>query len=282
VVIGGEDNVSAGYVAAIGGRFLAGRDVRPADEEHLPRVAVVNASFASFYFPGEAAVGRQFTMQDTVSITIVGVVADTRDHSLTATRRRAYFPYVPVDTGFTSPTQLRFAIRTSGDPGALVGVVREAVVAIDPLLPVDGIVPLSTLMRQSIRQERLTAQLASVFGILALLLASVGLYAVMTYAVRRRTGEIGLRSALGARWGDVLRLVLSDALRLVVTGMLVGVPIALAMARVLRTQLYGVDAVDWPSMLLALGVLGSSAVVAAFLPALSATRVSPLAAMRSE
>jgi predicted permease len=278
----GRDNVSAGYVATIGGRLLAGRDIEPADQEHFPRVAVVNASFASFYFPGAAAVGRQFLMQDTLPITIVGVVADTRDHSLTATRRRAYFPYVPTDTLFTRPTQLRFAIRTSGDPGALVGVVRAAVMAIDTRLPIEGIEPLSTLMRQSIKYERLTAQLASAFSVLALLLASIGLYAVMTYAVRRRTGEIGLRTALGARRADVLRLVLSGSLRLVAAGMLVGVPLALAMARVLRTQLYDVAAIDVPSVLLALVVLGVSAAVATLLPALGATRVSPLTALRGE
>jgi predicted permease len=278
----GTDNVSAGYVAAMGGRLLAGRDIEPADQEHVPRVAVVNASFASFYFPGESAVGKQFVMQDTLPITIVGVVEDIRPYSLTETHRRAYFPYVAADTTFTNPTRLRFQIRTSGDPARLAGVVREAVAAIDPLLPVDGIEPLSTLMRQSIKYERLTAQLASAFSILAMLLASVGLYAVMTYAVRRRAGEIGLRSALGARRGDILRLVLSGALRLVAAGMLVGVPVALAMGRVLRTQLYNVDAVDGLSVLLALAVLGVSAAVATLLPALRATRVSPLAALRSE
>jgi predicted permease len=276
----GTDNVSAGYVAVIGGRLLAGRDIEPADQEHLPRVAVVNSSFASFYFPGESAVGRPFRIGDTL-ITIVGVVADIRPYSLTATGRRVYFPYVPTDTTFTNPTQLRFQIRTS-DPFALIGPVRAAVAAVDKQLPIASIEPLSTLMRQSIRYERLTAQLASAFSILAMLLASVGLYAVMTYAVRRRTGEIGLRTALGARREDVLRLVLSGALRLVVAGLLVGVAMALAMGRVLRTQLHDVAAVDAPSVLLALAVLGVSAAVAAFLPALSATRVSPLAALRSE
>ncbi|MGH7467977.1 MAG: ADOP family duplicated permease [Longimicrobiales bacterium] len=278
----GTDNVSAGYVAALGGRLLAGRDIEPADQDHLPRVAIVNASFASFYFPGQSVVGRQFVMQDTLPITIVGVVADMRGRSLTATRRRAYFPYVAADTTFTNPTQLRFAIRTSGDLAALVGAVRAAVVAIDPLLPIDGLEPLSTLMRQSIKYERLTAQLASAFSILALLLASVGLYAVMTYAVRRRTGEIGLRTALGARREDVLNLVLSGALRLLAAGMLVGVTLALVMGRVLHTQLYDVAAVDALSVVLALAVLGVSAAVATLLPALSATRVSPLAALRSE
>jgi putative ABC transport system permease protein len=278
----GTDLVSAGYVGAIGGRLLSGRDIEPTDQEHVPRVAVVNGSFASFYFPNESAVGRQFTMGDSEPITIVGVVADIRGRSLTATRRRVYFPYVATDTVFTDPEDLRFAIRTSGEPAALVGAVRAAVVAVDPGLPIDGIEPLSTLMRQSIKYERLTAQLASAFSILAMLLASIGLYAVMTYAVRRRTGEIGLRSALGAQRSDVLKLVSSGAMWLVGAGMLVGVPLALGMARLLHTQLYNVAAVDTPSVLLALVVLGLSVAVATLLPALSALRVPPLAALRSE
>jgi predicted permease len=278
----GMDNVSAGYVAAMGGRLLGGRDIEPADQQHVPRVAVVNASFASFYFPGESALGRKFFMADTLPITIVGVVADVRARSLTTTRRQVYFPYVSADTVFTNPTALRFVVRTSGDPGALVADVRKAVTATDPLLPVDGIDPLSARMRQSIRYERLTAQLASAFSTLALLLTSIGLYAVMTYAVSRRTGEIGLRSALGAGRRDVLSLVLSGALRLVAAGMLAGVPLALVMGRVVEKQLYGVDAMDAPSVLLALSVLAVSAVVAALVPALRALRVSPLAALRSE
>jgi ABC-type antimicrobial peptide transport system permease subunit len=189
---------------------------------------------------------------------------------------------VATDTAFSNPGALRFVVRANGDPRALIGAVRKAVVGIDPLLPIDDIAPLTTPTRDSIKYERLTAQLASVFSILAMLLASVGLYAVMTYGVKRRTGEIGLRSSLGARRMDILRLVLSGALRLVVAGMLIGVPLALAMGRMLRTQLYEVSAIDGLSVLLALGVLGLSAAVATLLPALSATRVSPLVALRSE
>ena len=278
----GTDNVSAGYVRAIGARLLAGREFGPPDEQHDPRVAVVNQSFASFYFPGESAVGRQFLMQDTLPITIVGVVADVRDRSLTLTRRRAYFPYVAGDTAFTNPTELRVVVRASGNPSALAGAVRQAVMSIDPKLPIRGIESLSSLMRESIKYERMTAQFASAFSILALLLASVGLYATMTYAVRRRTGELGLRTALGAQRRDILRLVMSGALRVVGIGVVVGVPMALAVGRVLRTRLYAVDAVDVPSLLLALAVLAASAAVATLMPALSATRVSPLVALRSE
>jgi ABC-type antimicrobial peptide transport system permease subunit len=160
--------------------------------------------------------------------------------------------------------------------------VRRAVAEIDPLLPIDSINPLTTMMRQSIREERLVAQLTSAFGVLALLLASIGLYGVMTYAVRRRTGEIGLRSALGAARADILRMVLSEALRLVVAGMIAGVPLALALTRSLGSQLHGVPAIDPLSIVLALSVLGASAVTAALLPAVSASRVSPLVALQAD
>jgi putative ABC transport system permease protein len=269
-------------VAALGARLLAGRDLERADEEHLPRVAVVNASFASQYFPGESPVGRQFFIQEKRPITIVGVVADVRDHALTATRRRAYFPYAPLDTEFTNPTELRFVIRVSGNPAALIDDVRKVVAAVDPLLPVRGIDALTTLMRDSIKYERITAQLASAFSALALLLACVGLYSTLTYAVKRRTGEIGLRSALGASRRDVLRLVLSGAFRVVIVGILIGIPLALAAGRVLKAQLYQVAALDAWSLLLALTALAMSAAVAVLMPALNATRVSPLEALRSE
>jgi predicted permease len=277
------DNVGPGYVRGIGGRLLAGRDIAPTDEGHPVRVAVVNQSFANFYFRGENAVGKSFLIEDSIAIAIVGVMADTRDHDLEKRPdRRAYFPYVPTDTVVSNPTSLRFAVRTSGDPRGMVEQVRKIVVEIDPLLPIDGIDPLPALMRQSIREERLVAYLATAFGLLALLLASLGLYGIMTYAVKRRTAEIGLRSALGAQRNDVLRLVLSDALGVVLGGMVVGVPLALASARLLGAQLHGVGSVDPISIGLALLVLVVSALAAALLPALSASRVSPLVALRAD
>lgn len=275
------DNVGPNYVQAIGGRLVAGRDISDADEGHPVRVAVVNQSLAKFYFPNEEAVGQSFNLSKR-SFEIVGVVADTRDHSLDAPpRRRAYFPYIPTDR-FSDPTEVRFAIRTVGDPSIKIAPVRQVVTAIDPSLPIARIDALATLMRQSIREERLVVQLASAFGILALLLASIGLYGVMTYAVRRRTGEIGLRVALGAERTSILHLVLSDALRLVGAGMIAGVPLALALTRSLGAQLHGVPAIDPMSIGLALAALAASAVVAALLPALSASKVSPLVALQAE
>jgi predicted permease len=277
------DNVGPEYARGIGGHLVAGRDMAASDEDQASRVALVNQSFAKFYFPGQSAIGKQFHIEDTMAIQIVGVIADTHDHDLEhAPNRRAYFAYSPLDSLGSNPQALRFAIRTSGDPAAIVEQVRKAVVSVDPLLPIDGINPLPVLMRQSIREERLVAHLASGFGALALLLASIGLYGVMSYAISRRTGEIGLRSALGAQRVDVLRLVLTDAMRLVAAGMLVGVPLAVASMRLLRAQLHGVAVADPISIVVALAVLAASAVTAALLPAWRASRVSPLVALQAD
>jgi predicted permease len=277
------DNAGPRYFSGIGARMLAGRDIEAGDIQAAPRVAVVNESFARFYFPGENAVGKTFMMRDSIAMTVIGVAADVRDHHLDrAARRRAYFPYVPVDSTFTNPEDLRLAIRTAGDPAVVATEVRRIVTAVDPMLPINATVPLSQLMRQSIQERRLVAHLASAFGVLALVLASVGLYGVMSYAIKRRTGELGLRAALGAQRRDVVRLVLTDALSLVAGGVLAGVPLALASTRFLRAQLHGVELLDPASIVVALGVLAFSAAVAALLPALNASRVSPLVALRSQ
>lgn len=275
----GTDNVGPGYFRDIGARLIAGRELEASDERSLARVAVVNQSFARFYFPNGEVVGQTFIVSDTVPITIVGIVADTRTRHLdAAVRRRAYFPFVPV----TNPEDLRFAIRTSGEPGAVMEQVRKAVTAVDPLLVIRVLQPLPVLMRQSIRERRLVAHLASGFGILALFLASFGLYGVMSFAVKRRTSELGLRAALGAQRTDVLRLVARDALTLVAAGAVIGVPLALASTTLLRAQLQGVEPIDPVSLFVALVAMSASAAVAALLPALSAARVSPLVALRAE
>ncbi|HEX8942598.1 MAG TPA: FtsX-like permease family protein, partial [Gemmatimonadaceae bacterium] len=279
------DIVGPNYAHAIGAKLLAGRDMAMADEATLPRVALVNQSLAKFYFPGENAVGKYLRFNDSVAVEIVGVVGDTRDHDLEGQPlRRAYFSYIHSDdpNNLGAPGSLRFEVRTLGDPSAVVQAIRGAVLSVDPSLPIDGVDPLPTLMRQSIREERLVARLASAFGGFALLLAAIGLYGVMTYAITRRTGEIGLRVALGAQRGDVVRMVLFDALRLVGFGLLIGLPAALASTRLLRTQLHGVDAADPISIAVAVAVLVSSAVVAVLLPALRASRVSPIMALRTE
>jgi predicted permease len=279
------DQAGAGYAAAIGAHLLAGRDLSRADEDRLPRTALVNQALASFYFPGRSAVGQYLRFSDSIAVEIIGVIADTHDHDLTTTPdRRAYFPYVHLrDTVFMDgPGALRFEVRTNGDPTALAQTIRRTVASIDPQLPIDGVDPLVTLMRNTIGQQRLVAQLATAFGVLALVLAAVGLYGVMTYAITRRTGEIGLRIALGARASNVVRMVLFDALRLVAVGVVIGLPLAMVSTRLLRTQLHDVGTTDPVSIAVAIGVLALSGVAAVTLPALRASKVSPMVALRAE
>jgi putative ABC transport system permease protein len=244
---------------------------------------LINQSAAHFYFPNSPAVGKFLHFQDSIAVEIVGVVADTRDHTLDGDPvRRVYFPYGNPDTAVARAGSLTLEVRTNGDPAALVQDVRKAVLSVDAALPIDGIAPVSVMMRQSIREERLVAKLATAFGVLALLLAGIGLYGVMTYAITRRTGEIGLRVALGAQRQDVLRMVLFDALRLVGVGLVVGLPLALMSTRLLRTQLHGVGAVDPASIAAAVGVLMASALVAVLVPAMRASKVSPIVALRAD
>jgi putative ABC transport system permease protein len=278
------DQIGAGYARSIGAHLVTGRDLSVSDEDRLPRRALVNQSLASFYFPGRNAVGEFLRFDDTVAVEIIGVIADVRDHQLAKQpRRRVYFPFLHRgDTAsIGAPSSLHFIVRTSGSAGAMVEPIRKAISSIDPQLPIDSIDPLTRLMARSIREERLVARVASAFGLLALLFAAVGLYGVMTYAITRRSGEIGLRVALGAQRDDVARLVLGNAMRLVSVGFAAGIPIALVMTRLMLTQLHDVPAVDPASIGVAVGILGLSAVLAVTMPAMRATRVSPMEAMRS-
>jgi predicted permease len=278
------DQVGANYARALGAHLIAGRDIARGDEGVVPRVVLVNQSLARFYF-GDTAVGKFLYFNDSIAVQIVGVVADIRDHDLEGTlARRAYFPFVHAEDkhGLDWSGRLRLEVRAAGDPTKLVQPLREAIRAVDPMLPIDGIDPVPVLMRETIAKERLLAKLATAFGILALVLAAIGLYGVMTYAITRRTSEIGLRVALGAQRGDVVRMVLRDGLGVVVIGVIVGLPLTLACVRLLGTQLHGVSFADPVSIVTAIAVLIVSALVAALVPALRASRVSPIIALRAE
>ena len=275
------DRVGPAYVHAIGGRLLQGREFGPEDTDKSERVAMINETMSRHYFGGESPLGRFIRFDDSVAVRIVGVVADIRDHSLDgAPARRFYLPYVQFAIG--EPGGLRFEIRSTGDPAPLALRAREAIRGVDPLLPIDSVDPLSTLMAQSIREERLLAKVSSGFGLLALLLAAMGLYGVLSYAVSRRTGEIGLRVALGAQRSTVVRMVLHDAIRVVILGVVLGAPLAFAGARLLRNQLHGIEMIDPVALGVALSSLAITGVIAALIPALRASRVTPLTALREE
>ena len=273
------DVVGPHYAAALGARLLQGRDIEASDNSPAAPVALVNETMARFYFPGASPIGK-WIKSDTTTMRIVGVIADVQDHSLRATPVRRY--YAPLLASTEEPSSIRFEIRTAGEPARIGPEVRRIVTAMDARLPIDAVDPLTRLTHQSVREERLLARLATGFGIGALLLAAIGLYGVMTYAVTRRTGEIGLRVALGARRTEVVSLVVRDALRVVALGFVVGLPVALGILRFLRAQLHGVEATDPLSLGLALSVLLVSALLAVTLPALRASRVSPIVALREE
>jgi len=273
------DEVGPRYATAIGARLYAGRDFEERDAQPGQNVALVNERFARFYYPGGNAVGKFFRV-DTTPVQIIGVIGNVQDHDLRqAPLRRFYLSYLLAQE---PPAAARFEIRTTAEPARIGPEIRRVVSSVDDRLEIDGIDPLAALMRQSVREERLLAQLATGFGLGALLLAAIGLYGVMTYAVTRRTGEIGLRVALGAQRPNVLAMVVGDAMRVVLLGFAVGLPIALATLRLIAAQLHGVDAADPISIGIALTVLLVSGIVAVMIPAVRASRVSPIVALREE
>lgn len=275
------DDVGPGFAATTGARLLRGRDFTESDRAGSPPVVILNETFARYYFGDQSPVGRTMRLGDSTFAEVVGVIADIRDRSLTAEPvKRYYTPF--LQRNFGDQGILRLVIRTTGDPGALLPRVREMVRAEDPDLAIDSADRLSDLMRQSVREERLLARLATLFGGVALLLAAIGLYGVMSYAVTRRSGEIGLRVALGAQRGTVVRMVLNDALVLVGIGLAFGLPLTVGASRLLQNQLHGVGPTDPMAFTVALVVLASSAVLAALIPAWRASRVEPIVALQAE
>ena len=275
------DQVGPGFVRATGARLIHGRDFTDADREGAAPVVLLNESFSRHYFGNAPPVGRTIRVGDSAYVEVVGVVADVKDQSLVGpARRRFYISYLQHPLG--SASIVRMIVRTQGDPVRIIPTVRQVIATVDADLPIRSIEPLSRLMRQSISEERLLATLATVFGIAALLLAAIGLYGVMSYAVSRRAGEIGLRVALGAQRSTVIGMVLRDALLLVGVGIVAGVPLALGASRIIRSQLHGVGPADPLALVVALVVLALGAVTAALLPALRASRVAPVVALRAE
>jgi predicted permease len=285
------DEAGAGYARAIGARLIAGRDFDARDEGVAPHTAIVNQSFARFYFNDASArgiVGKYASFDDSSVVQIVGVIADVRGRSLDTTEspaaeRRIYIPYLRQSgtTKFSQPSRLRLLVRASGDPAKIVRAVRAAIVEADRSLPIDAIDPVRQLIRISIRDERLVARLATGLGALALGLAAIGLFGVASYSIARRTSEFGVRIALGANRGDIARLAIRDGLRPVVIGVVVGVPLSLVTVRFLEHHLSGISS-DPLSVSVSIAVLFASATIAVLLPARRAMLIDPTSALRDE
>jgi putative ABC transport system permease protein len=259
---------------------MRGRSFTAHDTAKSPMVAVIDDAFARRHFPGEDPIGRGIDIGNGTDgfYEIVGVVGSVRHEGLDSSPRPTM--YIPYPREPFSGMVLM--VRTHGDPAQFAGTARQAVREIDPALPAFGIAPLSSVITRSVAQRRFSMLLLGVFAFVALFLAAVGLYGVVAYAVSQRTQEIGLRIAIGAQRGDVLRLVLGNGMKLALLGVAIGVGGALALSRYIATMLFEVDRFDAPSYAATAAVLLAVSALACYVPARRAMRVDPLVAMRAE
>ena len=291
-------SVSDGYLTAMGVPVLAGRDLAPGDAADAPPVIVINRAAARLYFGTGPAVGQiveWHLAKGRQPMTVAGVVEAVRQRTATEELR----PEIFVDyrqlmrfqeqVGDGAPRQnetaigfLSFAVRTSGPPASAIPQVREIVRGLDPAIGIDAILPMERLEASSVARERFNATLLGAFAAVAALLAAVGIYGVLAYAVAQRTQEIGIRMALGARREQVLALVLGQGLRLTAMGIALGLAGAAAGARSLQSMLFGIAPLDVTTFLLVALAFAAVAMFASYLPARRATAVDPMVALRAE
>ena len=273
--------VSPAYLPTMGIRLVQGRGFTAEDRQGGARVVILNTVAAERYWPGENAVGRQLRLNgasDTTVATVVGVVEGVRFDGLEAPlKMEGYFPFAQ----FPGPGAT-LVVRTAGDPAAATPALRAEVAQIDPLLPLGTIETMEDRMRDSLMLPTLYMRLFAIFAAAALLLAAIGTYGVIAFAVVQRTREIGIRVALGASRAEVLRMVVGYGGRLAAIGIAIGVVAALAMSRVLRSLLFGVSATDPATFAGVAALLALVAVLASWLPARRAARIDPTVAMRAE
>ncbi|MBW3534685.1 MAG: ABC transporter permease [Gemmatimonadetes bacterium] len=275
--------VLPGYFEAMGTRLLEGRDFTAADQDDSTAVVVVDETLARKAFPGGSAVGRRIhtrvSSEDPQIVEIIGVVEHQRRESLARPGREAvYFTHHFAGAG----NQVTWAVRSGLDPASVAAVVRREVAELDPLLPVANLEPMSARVREAMAPTRFALVLIGVFGILALVLAAVGLYGVVAFTVRQRTAEIGVRVAFGAERGGILRMVVGQGVALAGAGVAVGIVAALAATGAMASLLVGVEPRDPATFVAVPLVFLAVAAVASLLPALRATRVDPVAALRED
>jgi len=271
--------VSPDYFRALGIRLTQGRAFTERDREGAPLVAIVNESIARRIWPGENPIGKRIStgMGPPSAREVVGVFADIRQRQLDGEPRLQ----ICVPSAQEPWRSAYLAVRTAGAAVPLAAI-RQRVAALDPNLPITDVVPLSERVTDSIAQRRFATGLLGAFAGIALLLAVLGLYGVMSYLVAQRTREFGIRLALGAQWRDLLRLVLGQGMRLVAFGLVLGLGGALALSRVVEAQLYQVSPQDPLTFAAVALLLAIAAALACWLPARRATKVDPITALRAE
>jgi len=276
----GSIAVDSDYFQTMGTGLLRGRNFGGADKEASPRVVIINETMAKRYWPGVDAIGKRLRLgaADAPLREVVAIVKDGKWRYLSESPRAVV--YRPISQSWSPPSS--FVVRTAGQPNSLLPDVRREVQRLDPNLPVQALRTLPEHVSEALWPARLGAGLLAVFGLLALTLATVGLWGLIAYLVSQRTREIGIRLALGAQAGDVLKLVIWQGLKLTLSGLVMGLLGAFALTRLMENLLYGLSPTDPLTFLAITLLLVGVTLVASYIPARRATKVDPLVALRYE
>lgn len=276
--------ITPDYFRAMGIRLIRGRLFTAQDDARAPRAAIINETLARQFFPNEDPLGKRINIphdapgSPTVWSEIVGIVADVKQFGVAReTTNQSYEPFAQ-----NAYDDVNVVLRTSGSPSPILSALRPAVYAVDKDQPIGSIRPLEEIMAESISRQRFAMLLLTVFSAVALVIAAVGIYGVMAYSVVQRTGEFGIRMALGAQTRDVLQLVLSQAGKLIGLGLLAGLLATVAVSRAIGSILFRTSAYDPLTLASVTFLLGAIALLACFVPARRATRVNPVEALRTE
>jgi predicted permease len=272
-----ENRVGPNYFSTVGMTLIAGRDFTPQDTITSAPIAIINEAAARKYFKDRDPIGQRFGY-DTPDTEIVGVVRDARVNAV----RESAVPMTFYPLGAAPPFVGSLHVRATGNPQTVAAELQRALREAEPKLPVDRAVTVMTLAAGTLRQDRLIARLTAVLGVLALGLACLGLYGLMSYAVKQRTAELGIRFALGAPQGRVLWMVFRESLLLVAAGLAIGVPLVLIASRLIGSMLFDVSPSDPLTVAGAMAVLVAVGAGSSYLPAWRASRVDPLTALRQE
>jgi predicted permease len=278
--------VTQGFFSALGIPLIKGRDFTDGDQAQAPGVAIISEAMARRYWPNEDPIGKRLREDSRGSatpapwLTIVGVVGEVKYRGL------PHNPNTDPDVYFPLPQapirDLYLAVRSNADTGNLVGAVRAELQKLDPSLPVYGVRTMEERLANQTRQSRFSAWVLGIFGAIALVLAAVGIYSVMSYAVEQRSREIGIRVALGAGAGDVLKMVIRQGMKLALLGIVLGLGMALVLTQLMKQLLSGMATVDPPTYTVLASILTVVALLACWIPARRATQVDPIIALRYE
>jgi putative ABC transport system permease protein len=284
----GYRSASANYFETLGIPLLQGRFLTPGDTEKSPAVVVINSTMAHTYFPNENPIGKRMQLgatpepeKDVPTMEVVGVVGDVLQGLDLGPKAEMYLPFKQADA-LLPVFQMTVVLRTAADPSTETSALRSALAEIDPNQPMVNVRTMEQNMSNSVAQPRFRTWLIGIFAALALLLAAVGIYGVMSYIVTQRTGEIGIRVTLGAQPTDVFRSIVGEGARIALLGLAAGLIVALALTRLLRSFLYGVSTSDPVTFISVALLLALVSVAACYFPARRATRVDPIVALRYE